>query len=225
MRFPDHRLEGFLEFAQRRRVGAHAAFFVDHVPFGIEFAEDRVQKALALHPAPEFQFVGRHRDEIRGHVLRGEGVHAGTARSGINPVKFVFHENVALFGNELLKFLVQFLEARRAILRLNTDCRFPPAARRRAVWPVPPHGAAQLFLLGDDLKILGVVPGANRRRAFEHHVLEQMRNAGDARMFVGAAHVRHPTTGNRGIVRALDQQHAHAVGQGLLDHRHLLGDQ
>src|SRR6185295_2062568 len=54
-------------------------------------------------------------------------------------------------------------------------------------------------------------------RAFEHHVLEEMGNAGDAGPFVGAADVGHPAAGDGRIVVALDHEDAKAVGQSLLD--------
>jgi len=47
----------FNHAAYRRRVGAHAALFLDNVPFLIKFALDRLSDALAFEVRPELETV------------------------------------------------------------------------------------------------------------------------------------------------------------------------
>ncbi len=82
--------------------------------------------------------------------------------------------------------------------------------------------SAHLFLLGDDFEVLFKILGANRRGPLEHHVLEQVRDAGDARPFVGAADVRDPAAGDGRVVVPLDHQDPEAVGQRTLQDLDLL---
>jgi hypothetical protein len=87
------------------------------------------------------------------------------------------------------------------------------------------HLVAQLFLPGDDAQILLVIGGAERGRAFEHHVLEQVRDAGDAGPLVRAARVGHPTAGDGRVIVSLHEQHTHAVGKLFFDDGNFLGQE
>ena len=82
---------------------------------------------------------------------------------------------------------------------------------------------AQAFLLLHDLPVLDGVFGAESRGTLEHHVFEEVSDAGHARLFVGGAHVGDPSAGNAWFTRALHHQQFHAVGEGLLGDRNLLG--
>jgi hypothetical protein len=78
------------------------------------------------------------------------------------------------------------------------------------------HGLAQLLLLGDQPEIGGEVLGPQDVGALEHHVFEEVGEAGDAGPFVDRAQVSHPAGGDGGGVVALHQESPHAVGQGVL---------
>ena len=92
-----------------------------------------------------------------------------------------------------------------------------PAAPQRSPHPVP-----ELLLFRDDGEVAGRVLGPQRGRALEHHVLEQVGDARDARPLVGRPHARHPAAGDARLVMPLHQQQLEAVRQRLLHHRDLL---
>jgi len=71
--------------------------------------------------------------------------------------------------------------------------------------------------------ILLVIRCADGGRAFEHHVLEQMGDAGDAGAFICAADMRDPATCDGGIVVAFDHQQRHAIGEGFFHDVNFLG--
>ena len=73
---PEHGIELFGKFANRGRFGAHPPLFEHDVAFGIELAKHGPEQALALHPHPQLQLIGRDGDVVGRHVLGGEGVHA-----------------------------------------------------------------------------------------------------------------------------------------------------
>ena len=54
-----------------------------------ELPEDRVHKAIALHPCPQLELVRWDGDEVEGHVVAGEGVHPGSALPGVDLVELV----------------------------------------------------------------------------------------------------------------------------------------
>ena len=130
--FPEHRVELLLELAQRRRIRPHPPLLEHHVALGIELAEDRVQDAVRLHPHPQLQLVGRHGDEVGGHVLGREGVHARAARPAVDPVELVLDQDVALLGNELVELLFQLAIARRSCFRASAGRQFPRGDTPRA---------------------------------------------------------------------------------------------
>ena len=78
------------------------------------------------------------------------------------------------------------------------------------------HRLAELLLLLDQLDVLRVVLRADRLRALEHHVLEEVADAGDAGPLVHRADVGGPAGGDRGRVVLLVEQEAHAVREGDL---------
>ena len=90
---------------------------------------------------------------------------------------------------------------------------------------LPAHFIADAFLRGNNLQVFLVILGADVRRPFEHHVLEQVRDTGDAQPFVGAPDVRDPAARNAWLIMTLHQQEPHPVREMLLDYRNLLGGQ
>jgi hypothetical protein len=81
------------------------------------------------------------------------------------------------------------------------------------------------------LIVLGTIPivaaglaGADRVGALEHHVFEEVADAGDPRPLVHAAHAGDPAGADDvGLVVAGHEQKLHAVGEGELLNLHLLG--
>jgi hypothetical protein len=78
------------------------------------------------------------------------------------------------------------------------------------------HVLHHRFLLVDQLRVQRVVAGADDVRALEHHVLEQVGDAGDARALVRRADVGDPAARHRGREMTRHQQHAHAVVEHVL---------
>ena len=111
------------------------------------------------------------------------------------------------------------------VLRLEQVVDFTVAIRRAHLALLLAHLIADAFLGGNDLQVFLVILGADGGRSLEHHVLEEVSDAGDAQAFIRAAGMRHPPARDGRLVVPLDQQQPHAVGQGFLDHRHLLGRQ
>ena len=223
MRFPKQRLERLGEFAQRRGLGAHPALLVHHVALGVELAEHRPQNPLRLHPHPQLEFVRRHGDVIGGHVRAGEGVHPRAAGGRVNAVELILHQDFAMLDDQFVELFFQLLPARRLGFDLGQVLDFPAPPHRAHLRLLGAHQVADAFLLGHDLEILFVILRADGGRALEHHVLEQMRDAGDARPLVARADARDPATRDGRFIRPLDHEQTHAVGQRALDHRDLLG--
>ncbi|OQC23387.1 MAG: hypothetical protein BWX68_02818 [Verrucomicrobia bacterium ADurb.Bin063] len=220
--FPEHGVELLLELAQRRGFDPQPPLFKHHIPLGVKLAENRVEQPLGLHPRPQLQLVGRHDNEIGRQVLGGKGVHPRTALAAIQAVKLVFNQQRALLVHQPAKLLFQLAVAGGAALGL---ARIRPRALQVGGAHLPlllPHRLADPLLRGDNLQVARVIRGADRPGALEHHVLEEMRDAGHARPLVRAAHMRHPAPRHRRLVVPRHQQHPHPVGQVLLLHRNLL---
>ena len=222
MRFPEHGLERLLKLAQRSGFRPHAALLEHDIALRVKFAKDRAQQTLRFHPAPQLQFVGRHRDEVGGQVLGRERVHAGAARGGVDPVEFVFHQDLPLFCHQFVELFLQLPVSLRLVFRLLQVVYLPAPPGGAHLRHLLAHPLANPFLFGDDFEVLLVVLGADRRRAFEHHVLEQVRHAGDTGPFVGAADVRHPAARDGRFIVPLHHQQLHPIGKLLLDDRDLL---
>ncbi len=131
-----------------------------------------MEEALRFHPHPEFQLVGRNHHKISGHVLGCERIHTGTAVARINAIEFVFDQDVALVGNQLVKLRLEFLVTRRLVFQFLrvVDFATPPGLAHFAIFFA--HLIAQFFLGIDDFEIFFVILCPNGRRSFEHHVLE-----------------------------------------------------
>ena len=222
MRLPEHRLERFLKFAKRRGLGAHAALLEHHVALGVKLAEHRPQQPLRLHPRPKLKLVRRHGDEVAGHVVGRKGVHAGRAGGGVDAVELVLDEHLALRGDQFLELGLEFAVALGLVFRLGHVVDLTAPQSQTHLGFLPAHGVAHHFLLLDDLGVALGVARADGRRALEHHVLEKVRDAGDAGALVDAADARHPSAGDGGRVVPLDHEQFHAVGERALINRHLL---
>ena len=222
VRFPKKRLERLLKFTQRGGLGAHAALFEHNIALGIKFAEHRSQQAFRLHPRPKLKLVRRHSDEIAGHVVGGEGVHAGRAGGGVNAVELVFDEHFAMRVDQFLELDLEFAITLGFVFRLGQVIDFAPPQGQTHFTLLQAHGIAHLLLLFDDLGVALGIARANGRRTLEHHVLEEVRDAGDARPLVHAADARHPAAGDGGRAVSLDHQQFHAVGEGAFLDRYLL---
>ena len=222
MRRPHHRLVRLGELAERRRFRPHPALLEHHVALRVKLPEHRTQQPLRLHPHPQLQLVLRHRDEVARQVRGRERVHPRRTARRVEPVPLVLHDDLPLLRDQPVELLLQLLVTRRLVLRLLQviDLATPP--RRAHLRLLQAHRIAQLLLLGDDPQILLVILRAHRRRALEHHVLEEMRDARDAGPFIRAADVGNPAAGDGGIVVPFDHEHAHSVGQGFFDDGDLL---
>ena len=81
----------------------------------------------------------------------------------------------------------------------------------------------QALLLLHDLAVFDGVFGTESRGALEHHVFEEVGDAGHAGLFIGRTHMGDPSAGDPRFTGTLHQQQFHAVGQGLLGDWNLLG--
>jgi len=199
---------------------------VDHVPLGVELAEDGPQEALGLHPEPQFEAVLRDGDEVDRLVVGGERVHSGGARFGVDAVELVLdHERPLLFEErvELLperdEFLGQVLLAEGIVD--DTEPRlFPPLPVDR------PDPVLDGFLFLDDGLVPLGVGGADGGGALEHHVFEEVAHPGDAGTFVRRSDAGRPAGGHGGHFGADDGEEAHPVREGeLLDGNRGLAEQ
>ena len=213
---PEDRVERLVELSGRGRLDAQPALLVDDVPLGVELAEDGVLQPVGLHPEPELELVLRDGDEVGRQVVRREGVHPGGAVLRVDPVELVLDEEVALLLDEHVELRLELLVAGRLVLRLRDVVDLAAAPGRAHLRLLGPHLVAQLLLLGDDLEVPLRVLRAERRRPLEHHVLEEVADAGDADALVDAADLRDPAGGDRRLVGALDEEELHPVREDVL---------
>ena len=225
MRFPKERIEALKKFPQWRTLCTHSALFKNHIALSVKLAEDGAQQSLALHPHEQFQFVRRYGDKIRRMIVARVGVHPTAAISCINSVELVLHDHLTMILHQFLKLLIQLLPLRRLLVRILQVGDFTSTPHLAHPAFLRAHRVPHFFLRSNDLYILLVILGSNRRRALKHHVLKQMRHASDAWPFVHAAHTRHPAAGNTWRIIAFEQQHLHAVRKLMLLHCHLLRPQ
>ena len=176
-----------------------------------------MQNALGLHPHPQLKLVGGHIDEIGRHILGGEGVHARAARPAVNPVELILDQYVALLSDEPVEVLLQLAIPRGLVLRLKQVVNGAVAILHAHLAFFQAHFIAHAFLRGDDFQVLLIVLSADGGRPLEHHVLEEVRNAGDAEAFVGAPDVRHPAARDGRFIVPFDQQKPHPIAEILLD--------
>ena len=109
-----------------------------------------------------------------------------------------------MLRNEFVELFGQFLIVRGLILGLEQIIDLSMAIFLTHFPFLLAHLIADAFLGRNDRQVLLVVFGPYRGGAFEHHVLEKVRGAGDARPFIRASNMRHPPTRDRGFVVPLD---------------------
>ncbi len=220
--FPNHGVQLFGEFAQRSRFSAPPAFFEDDVALSVKLAEDRMENSVGFHPHPKFEFIRWDVDKVSSEVFGGERVHLRTTVSGVDAIEFVFDQNFALLGNQLIEFLFELFIAPALIFGFEKIVDFAEAIFGAHFLFFFAHLIAKLFLRGYDFEVLLIVFGANGRRAFEHHVFKKVGDASDAGAFIRAADMGNPTASEGGFVVALDHKQAHAIGELFLDYGDLL---
>ena len=219
MRLPEQRVEGFVELSGGRGFGAEPPLLVHHIALGVELAEHRPQQALRLHPEPQLEPVLRHRDEVHGLVVRGEGVHAGGAGLGIDAVELVLHHERPLFLGQG----VELVPERRQLLGQVFVPEGVPDEPQPALLPALPVDGSDpfldLLLFPDDRLVPFRVGGPDAGRALEHHVLEEVAHPGDARPLVRRAHMRRPPGRNGRHLRPYHREKLHPVVERELLHR------
>ncbi len=163
---PDHRLtvrmclEGLgevalVERAPGARVHPHPTLLENHVSLRVEFPEHRVLHAVRLQREPKLQAVGR---EL--HVIdRGLG-----SRGGVQPLS-------ALAGENAIERVAFHMDPCRVLQDADTCCE---SRHRDRIAGFP--GGKQGFVNGvDAIEVRALrfeVPGAQRIRTLEEHVLE-----------------------------------------------------
>ena len=221
---PEHGVERLLLLAGRRGLDGQAPLLPDHVALGVELAHHGVRQAVRLHPEPQLQLVGGQGDEVEGLVLAGSGVEARGALLGVDLVQLVLDDDVLLGRDELLVLLLELLQSRRGVGGVEDGAGDLTASQLDAQLGVLLlHLGPHLVLLLDDGLVAGPVGGADRPGALEHHVLEDVREPGDALGLVDRPHLGHEAAAHGRRIVTFHQQEAHAVGQHLLAHLHLLG--
>ena len=203
------------------------------VAFRVKLAKHAVVEPVALHPGPELELVRRHGDEVAGEVVRREGVHAAAAGLRVDLIELVFDDRAGLRAAVSSSLLgpdqrVE-LPAEHAEF-LGIVRRVPwvvDLATKKAVVLPRPDGPVDLvadrLLLGAVGRVFRGILGADRVGALEHHVLEEMADAGDARPLIHAPDPGDPAGGDRvGLVGPRHEQELHAVGERELLHRDLL---
>ena len=165
--------------------------------------------------------------------MAGEGIHAAAAGLGVDLIELVLDDRGRL-GPSLAAAL------------LGTDQRVEPTAEHpqflRVVGGIPGIGdlapletfvllrpddavdfVADSLLFGAILRVAIGVTGADRVGPLEHHVFEEVADAGDAGPLIDAPHPRHPArTDDVGLVSPRHEQKPHAVVELEFLHRHLL---
>ena len=194
-----------------------------HAALGVELPEHRVRQPVALHPEPQLQLVGGHVDEVNGEVVARAGVHARAALGRVDAAEILLDEQVALPGEQRLELVEQLLMARAAHGRvggvIDLAELIPAIQLDLGSLDLRPQRVELL----DDLQILLDVPRPDRLRPLEHHVLEEMRDAGDAGPLVHGADLGHPAGRHVRVAGPGNQQQGQAVVEPMLDHVDLLG--
>ena len=191
-------------------------------PLRVELAEHGVGQAVALHPEPQLQLVGRDVDEIDGEVVARAGVHAGAALAGVYPAEVLLDQQVALLGQKRLEPIEQLLvlcTAHRRVIRIVDLTQGEAAVEIRLSLLDLDAQAVQLV---DDGEVAFDVLRPHRVRPLEHHVFEEMRDAGDPGALVYGAHLGDPAGRHVRVAGSRDEQQRQAVVELMLDDIHLL---
>ncbi len=176
---------------------AHPALFHHHVALFVELTQNRLVVALRFQEEPQLGGVRGEAEEILGQVGRSGGVEAAPAGGLDRQAKFIRHDKFARRRLGGLEFVAQFLEL--GGVRLVTL-----AALRVKRGESLLHFFERRFFLR-------VIARADARAALERHVLEHVRQAGDARHFLRGADVRVRVKRNHGRIVPLEHDEPHAV--------------
>src|SRR5689334_19578759 len=85
----------FHQAALRLALGSHAPLFHDDVALLVEFAEDRMQKALRFQKEPELGGIGWEAKEIAGPVPGGCGIQAAASRPLDHVAEFILDDELS----------------------------------------------------------------------------------------------------------------------------------
>ena len=211
MRLPEHGIEELVEPARGSRFGAKPPLFVHDVALGVELAEHGPEKPLRFHPEPELELVRGHGDEVDGDVVARERVHPGSAGFGVDLVELVLDHDRPLLLDELVETTLELDEFSRTCVGAERVVDLAEAVTLSLAAVDFADLFLELFLLFDDPSILDEVRRADGVAALEHHVLEKMAHAGNARTFVCGAGVSDPTGADGRELGALHHENVHAV--------------
>ncbi len=218
-RAPEHEVELLLELGGGVGFGPHPALFAHHVALGVELPEDRVEEALGLHPEPQLELVGGHRDEVDREVVAGAGIHARGAGFGVDLVELVLDDEFLLLRLEDLHLLAQLGQDLGLVLgQVDAALDLTGALHLAHDLVLGLHLETELIELSHDLCLSFVVRCADGRAALEHHVFEEMGDAGGPDLLVDRPDVGDPAGRDGWALVAFDHQNFHAVVQkDLLD--------
>jgi hypothetical protein len=215
---PEEGVEGLVVFPERGGLRAHAALFVNDVALGVELPEDGVHQAVRLQPGPQLDAVGGQAHHVDGPVLARARVEPLRAVLRVDLGEVVLDLDRALLLHQLVELLVELAILRRLVLRLGDVVDLALALALAHHLHLFPHLRPDFLLLVDDAEVGVDVLGPDDARALEHHVLEEVADAGDPLALVHRAHVGHPAPDHRRRVVALEEQPAHPVRERELLH-------
>jgi hypothetical protein len=135
---------------------------------------------------------------------------------GVDAVHLVLDDDLALLLHEGAKLLQELAVALGLVLELAEVVDLPAPQAVAHHLELRTDLLLELLLLVDEREVGGDVLRAEGPRALEHHVFEEVAEAGDARSLVGRAHPRHPACGHGGRLVALEKQETHAISEGQL---------
>jgi len=190
--------QGLLEeTSERTAFRAHAALFVNDFALFVELAEDRVEETLGVEIGPELHAIRRQRVKVRGLVGVREGVHADGAGAVDDLAELVRHyEFLRVVDGGLPRFV------ERSDLRVVV---VDGIAARAVV------GGIRLFDFRQRGRLRRVVRRADFVGAFERHVFEHVREAGDPRYFLSRPYVHDRCEREDGGFGALHDDYGQAV--------------
>ena len=231
-------VEDLPEQAARTGVGPHAPLLVHHVPFRIEFAEDGVGKAVRLQKGPHLQLIGGQLDEVLGGVTAGGSIQMSPAQPLVGLPEFILDDVFPLLpqgvGHRLIELsdprfvfvliililglilgrIPGYIHGRSGGLILGLIRLLKSGAVFAALAVELPINAVDLLHPGN---LCWEVSGSVNFGSFEHHVFQQMRNAGPPLRIIDAPHAETKIERNGGRVVPFDHQNLHAVFEGPLD--------
>ena len=196
----ERRVHGLLnQRSDRLALRAHAALFHHHVLLLIELAHDGLQEFFRFQEEPQLGGVRRQAEGVACPVLRRAGVQVAAAGALDGVAVFVLDHEFARAFLRRLESGFQVLELLRVRLRTLT-----PLVAQRQESLVHAVQRVALFL---------VVAAAQRGRALERHVLEDVRQARDALDLLHAAHIGVSEKARHRRLMALHHDERHAVLQ------------